>query len=113
MVSYGKPTDPDYLENQKQDLEKGEKKNLNSTLWQKVYNESVGEGSGLSYKFITSCTGNTPKISITTPATVLDADQQPQVNTDLSNPDLPVISFALPQSQVLSMPNEATVLDAD
>lgn len=113
MVSYGKPTDPDYLENQKQDLEKGEKKNLNSTLWQKVYNESAGEGSGLSYKFITSCTGNTPKISITTPATVLDADQQPQVNTDLSNPDLPVISFALPQSQVLSMPNEATVLDAD
>ena len=113
MVSYGKPTDPDYLENQKQDLEKGEKKNLNSTLWQKVYNESAGEGSGLSYKFITSCTGNTPKISITTPATVLDANQQPQVNTDLSNPDLPVISFALPQSQVLSMPNEATVLDAD
>lgn len=113
MVSYGKPTDPDYLENQKQDLERGEKKNLNSTLWQKVYNESAGEGSGLSYKFITSCTGNTPKISITTPAIVLDADQQPQVNTDLSNPDLPVISFALPQSQILSMPNEATVLDAD
>lgn len=101
MISYGKPTDPDYLENQKQDLEKGEKKNLNSTLWQKVYDESAGEGSGLSYKFITSCTGNTPKISITTPATVLDADQQPQVNTDLSNLDLPVISFALPQSQVI------------
>lgn len=113
MISYGKPTDPGYLENQKQDLEKGEKKNLNSTLWQKIYDESAGEGSGLSYKFITSCTGNTPKISITTPATVLDADQQPQVNTDLSNPDLPVIIFALPQSQVLSMPNKATVLDAD
>ena len=113
MISYGKPTDPGYLENQKQDLEKGEKKNLNSTLWQKIYDESAGEGSGLSYKFITSCTGNTPKISITTPATVLDADQQPQVNTDLSNPDLPVIIFALPQSQVLSMPNNATVLDAD
>lgn len=113
MISYGKPTDPEYLENQKQDLEKGEKKNLNSTLWQKVYNESVGEGSGLSYKFITSCAGNTPKISITTPATVLNANQQPQVNTDLSNPDLPVISFALPQSQVLSIPNEVTVLDAN
>ena len=75
MVSYGKPTDPDYLTNQSYDLNAGEKKNLNSTLWQKVYDETAGEGSGLSYKFITSCTGNTPKITITTPATVLDANQ--------------------------------------
>lgn len=113
MISYGKPTDPDYLDNQKQDLEKGEKKNLNSTLWQKVYDESAGEGSGLSYKFITSCTGNTPQIKITTPAEVLDANQQPRVVTDLSNPDSPVISFALPQSQVISKQIDLQKLNAN
>lgn len=112
MISYGKPTDPNYLTNQNYDLNAGNRQNLNSTLWQKVYNESAGEGSGLSYKFITSCTGNTPKISITVPAEVLHANEQPQVKTDLSNPDLPVIMFSLPRAQVLSM-LERTVLDAN
>ena len=133
MISYGHPTDPGYqgfydLDSKNSELPEEKRRNWNSTLWQKVYEEDAVEdidkdknihyavtksSTGINYKFITSCTGNTPKISITTPATVLDANQQPQVTTDLSNPDLPVISFALPQSQVLSMPNEATVLDAD
>mgnify|MGYP000566963478 len=63
-----------------------------------MYDESAGEGSGLSYKLISSCTGNTPKISITTPAIVLHANEQPDVETDLSNQDMPVIQFKLPRA---------------
>lgn len=113
MVSYGLPSDATYMTRMNYDLKAGNKQNLNSTLWQKVYDESAGEGSGLSYKLISSCTGNTPKISITTPATVLHANEQPDVETDLSNQDMPVIQFKLPRAQVLSMPREATILNAD
>lgn len=113
MVSYGLPSDATYMTRMNYDLKAGNKQNLNSTLWQKVYDESAGEGSGLSYKLISSCTGNTPKISITTPAIVLHANEQPDVETDLSNQDMPVIQFKLPRAQVLSMPQEATILNAD
>lgn len=113
MVSYGLPSDATYMTRMNYDLKAGNKQNLNSTLWQKVYDESAGEGSGLSYKLISSCTGNTPKISITTPAIVLHANEQPDVETDLSNQDMPVIQFKLPRAQVLSMPQEATVLNAN
>ena len=113
MVSYGLPSDATYMTRMNYDLNAGNKQNLNSTLWQKVYNESAGEGSGLSYKLISSCTGNTPKISITKPAIVLHANEQPDIETDLSNQDMPVIQFKLPRAQVLSMPQEATVLNAD
>lgn len=113
MVSYGLPSDATYMTRMNYDLKAGNKQNLNSTLWQKVYDESAGEGSGLSYKLISSCTGNTPKISITTPAIVLHANEQPNVETDLSNQDMPVIQFKLPRAQVLSMPQEATILNAD
>lgn len=113
MVSYGLPSDTTYMTRMNYDLKAGNKQNLNSTLWQKVYDESAGEGSGLSYKLISSCTGNTPKISITTPAIVLHANEQPDVETDLSNQDMPVIQFKLPRAQVLSMPQEATILNAN
>lgn len=113
MVSYGLPSDATYMTRMNYDLKAGNKQNLNSTLWQKVYDESAGEGSGLSYKLISSCTGNTPKISITKPAIVLHANEQPDIETDLSNQDMPVIQFKLPRAQVLSMPQEATVLNAD
>ena len=113
MVSYGLPSDATYMTRMNYDLKAGNKQNLNSTLWQKVYDESAGEGSGLSYKLISSCTGNTPKISITTPAIVLHANEQPDVETDLSNQDMPVIQFKLPRAQVLSMPQEATILNAN
>lgn len=113
MVSYGLPSDATYMTRMNYDLNAGDKKNLNSTLWQKVYDESAGEGSGLSYKLISSCTGNTPKINITTPAIVLHANEQPDIETDLSNQDMPVIQFKLPRAQVLSMPQEATILNAD
>jgi hypothetical protein len=44
---------------------------------------------------------------------VLHANEQPDVETDLSNQDMPVIQFKLPRAQVLSMPQEATILNAD
>ena len=123
MISYGHPTDPGYqgfydLDRKNSELPEEKRRNWNSTLWQKVYEEDTVEdidedknihyavtksSTGINYKFITSCTGNTPVISVTTPARVLDADEEPKVNTDLSNPDLPVISFELPRSQILSM----------
>lgn len=113
MVSYGKTGDTEYWTNYNYDIDSGDKKNLNSTLWQKVYDESAGTNSGLTYKFITSCIGNTPKIMVTLPARVLNANEEPKIETDLSNPDLPVISFELPQSQVLSVIQPTSVLNAD
>ena len=112
MVSYGKTGETEYWTNYNYDIDSGDKKNLNSTLWQKVYDESAGTNSGLTYKFITSCTGNTPKITVTLPARVLNANEEPKVETDLSNPDLPVISFELPQSQILSV-DQTSVLNAN
>lgn len=113
MVSYGKTGETEYWTNYNYDIDSGDKKNLNSTLWQKVYDESAGTNSGLTYKFITSCIGNTPKITVTLPARVLNANEEPKIETDLSNPDLPVISFELPQSQVLSVIQPTSVLNAD
>lgn len=113
MVSYGKTGDTEYWTNYNYDIDSGDKKNLNSTLWQKAYDESAGTNSGLTYKFITSCIGNTPKITVTLPARVLNANEEPKIETDLSNPDLPVISFELPQSQVLSVIQPTSVLNAD
>lgn len=113
MVSYGKTGDTEYWTNYNYDIDSGDKKNLNSTLWQKAYDESAGTNSGLTYKFITSCIGNTPKITVTLPARVLNANEEPKIETDLSNPDLPIISFELPQSQVLSVKQPTSVLNAD
>ena len=113
MVSYGKTGDTEYWTNYNYDIDSGDKKNLNSTLWQKVYDESAGTNSGLTYKFITSCIGNTPKITVTLPARVLNANEEPKIETDLSNPDLPIISFELPQSQVLSVKQPTSVLNAN
>lgn len=113
MVSYGKTGDTEYWTNYNYDIDSGDKKNLNSTLWQKAYDESAGTNSGLTYKFITSCIGNTPKITVTLPARVLNANEEPKIETDLSNPDLPIISFELPQSQVLSVRQPTSVLNAN
>lgn len=113
MVSYGKTGEPEYWTNYNYDIDSGDKKNLNSTLWQKVYDESAGTNSGLTYKFITSCIGNTPKITVTLPARVLNANEEPKIETDLSNLDLPIISFELPQSQVLSVKQPTSVLNAN
>lgn len=113
VVSYGLPSDDNYEIFKKIDLD-AEGVSYNSTLWQKCYDENNKQAAnGLSYKLIASLTGNTPKFKIKQPITVLDANQKPTVTIDNTDVDQPVITFSLPQSQVLSMIQPVNVLDAD
>lgn len=79
----------------------GDKRSYSGTLWQKVYDESGGTATGITYKFITAMTGNTPRIQVE--KETLHADQEPEVWIDLVDPDNPIITFKLPRSQVLSL----------
>ena len=112
MISYGLPSDENYATYRDQDIDDYGVA-YNSTLWQKIYNEdSEMSASGLSYQLISSLTGNTPRISIEKPITVLNADQPPDVDIDNTNPDDAIISFSLPQSQVITQAT-TTPIDAD
>ena len=102
MISYGLPSDENYATYRDQDIDNYGVA-YNSTLWQKIYNEdSEMSAGGLSYQLISSLTGNTPRISIQKPITVLNAGQPPDVNIDNTNPDDVVVTFKLPQSQVIT-----------
>lgn len=120
MIAYGLPGDQLtesgqnlYDINKEIDLNKYHK-NYNSTIWQKIYTEENLKSTdelrgieefylsglyGLGYRLIASMVGNTPKLSVD-PTDVLDADQPPNVTLDISNPDKPIFTFHLPQSQV-------------
>ena len=112
MISYGLPSDENYATYRDQDIDDYGVA-YNSTLWQKIYNEdSEMSASGLSYQLISSLTGNTPRISIKKPITVLNADEDPDVDIDNTNPDDAIISFSLPQSQVITQAT-TTPIDAD
>ena len=109
MISYGLPSDENYATYRDQDIDDYGVA-YNSTLWQKIYNEdSEMSAGGLSYQLISSLTGNTPRISIQKPITVLDADQPPDVNIDNTNPDDVVITFKLPQSQVITQATTTSI----
>ena len=112
MISYGLPSDPNYATYRDQDIE-AYGVSYNSTLWQKIYNEDEDmTANGLSYQLIASLTGNTPRISIDKPITVLDADEDPDVDINSTNPDDVVVTFKLPQSQVITQAT-TTPIDAD
>ena len=112
MISYGLPSDENYATYRDQDIDDYGVA-YNSTLWQKIYNEdSEMSAGGLSYQLISSLTGNTPRISIEKPITVLNANQPPDVDIDNTNPDDAIISFSLPQSQVITQAT-TTPIDAD
>lgn len=112
MISYGLPSDDNYATYRDQDIDDYGVA-YNSTLWQKIYNEdSEMSAGGLSYQLISSLTGNTPRISIQKPITVLDADQPPDVNIDNTNPDDAILKFSLPQGQVITQAT-TTLVDAD
>ena len=112
MISYGLPSDENYATYRDQDIDDYGVA-YNSTLWQKIYNEdSEMSAGGLSYQLISSLTGNTPRISIEKPITVLNADQPPDVDIDNTNPDDAIISFSLPQSQVITQAT-TTPIDVD
>jgi len=95
VVAYGEPCTDTYNTYRNIDLAY-DNKTHNWTLWRKAYDDSKTNAGGLYYELIGSMTGNTPKIVIETPATVLDADKDPVVVTDLSNIDEPHIEFQLP-----------------
>ena len=112
MISYGLPSDENYATYRDQDIDDYGVA-YNSTLWQKIYNEdSEMSAGGLSYQLISSLTGNTPRISIQKPITVLNADQPPDVDIDNTNPDDAIITFKLPQSQIITQAT-TTSIDAD
>lgn len=123
MISYGLPGGtPEqraiYDANKDVDTAKY-KRAYNSTLWQKIFTEEEHAGEepirgieilylsdknyGLGYKLITSLTGETPRIKIILPSTVLNADQEPTVDVDNNDTDFPSVLFSLPQSQVMVM----------
>lgn len=114
VVSYGLANDPDYELKKTTDL-KAYGRSYNSTLWRKKYTEDgSGSANGLSYELIASMTGNTPRLSVVEPITVLDADELPDVDGDNSDPDYFILTFKLPQSQVLTKANPfLEILDAD
>lgn len=126
LITYGKPGSTSYEFFLKNDTDPRNEfpGNYNSYLYQKVYDEENGSDTkGIYYQYVTSLTGNTPRI-IMGDATgkevplqeftkILDADAKPVVWMDISNQDTPILYFALPQSQVFSINQPTTVLDAD
>jgi hypothetical protein len=96
IVSYGMPTDENYETYRQKDL-KASGKSYNSTLWQKTFDgDENGSAHGLSYKLISSMTGNTPNIG----ADVVweDANVNPYVVKTGDDLDKPVFTFHIPHS---------------
>lgn len=114
VISYGQVSDPDYELKKSIDL-RAYGKSYNSTLWRKKYTEDgSGSASGLSYELISSMTGNTPRVSIVEPITVLNADELPDVDGDNTDPDFFILTFKLPQSQILTPATDfLEILDAN
>lgn len=111
LVSYGLPGEEEnYEAYRKQDLDV-DGMSYNFTLWCKEYDEEDGTANGLSYKLQGSMTGNTPKIDLD--FTVTNADEEPSVTIDKTNPDAPKLHFRLPQSQVLSLKQPVNKLHAN
>lgn len=110
VVSYGTASDSTYDSLFLKDIELSGK-SYNSTLWQKSYDESQETNNGLYYRLIMSMTGNTPHIQVGETVS-LNADQMPDVKLDNSEIDKPILTFELPQSQILQNP-KLKVLDPE
>lgn len=103
MISYGDPSTDAYIaardiDLSNESLSEKERKNWNSTLWQKEYDEAkVMSTTGMSYKYITSCAGYTPRINAEVietlaPGSEADAD----VKKDSGYPDNVTIELKIP-----------------
>lgn len=103
MISYGDPSTDAYISARNIDLSneslsKEERKNWNSTLWQKEYDETKAmSDTGMSYKYITSCAGYTPRINAEVvktlaPGSEADAD----IRKDDGYPDNVTIELKIP-----------------
>lgn len=115
MVSYGAPSDDAYEERRDKDLNAGYG-NQNSTLWQKIYNEGAST-TGIDYRFITSCTGNTPRIDfvdeegVSGGIEVIPAGDEPYIKFDPSDVDKPKVTLYLPNAWQFANPEMAALLN--
>lgn len=108
VISYGEVNTDIYKERLKQDLEYGTY-GYNSTLWQKIYDENTNINNGISYRLIMSMAGEMPEIEFVRPIIVLDADQEPDIIVDKTDPTNPKITFCLPQAQVMGQPSAEAI----
>lgn len=108
VVAYGLPGDSTYEIYKQIDMD-AEGKNFNSTLWQKCYDETKGNANGWYYKLVAAMAGHTPRFSIDKPIKILNANEDPKVDIDVSDPDYPILFFELPQSQVMQDPSAEIV----
>ena len=111
LVNYGRYDQPDYANN----LAKDNNISWNSTLWQKVYDESpmtsndIQNPNGLAYKWIANMAGSSPVLTMKAPdrnslpinsdILILDPDEKPRAWIDNSNTDNPILYMALPRGQ--------------
>lgn len=123
IISYGLGNEA--IENRKIDQSKYAE-DYNGTLWEKIYLESVADTDpnfyifinqdvkGLGYKLITALVGPMPEVILMPKdeidpsldadgLRVLDANQIPTLELDLSNAEQPKFIIGLPRSQVLSL----------
>lgn len=104
MVSYGDPSTDEYVAARDVDLfntnlSESERKNWNSTLWQKEYDEEDGSGTGISYRYISSCTGYTPRIGAEVVETLAPGKEaKAEIRDDEGYPDNVTIDLRIPGS---------------
>lgn len=122
VISYGYQDDDGYEIYKQTDILSQDKRNYNSSLWQKIYTEEQQNGQtirGVAYAFISQMTGSTPWFLLgdandpTKPmplptaslTKVLDADQPPVfwIDNAKEHIDNPIMYFALPQAQVIKI----------
>lgn len=103
MISYGDPSTNAYIAARDLDLSDAsltaeERKNWNSTLWQKEYDESkLMSDTGMSYKFITSCAGYTPRINAEVVETLAPGSEaDASIKEDDGYPDNVTIELKIP-----------------
>lgn len=137
MISYGQPENTDYeryvdIDKNNPDVIEDKRQNWNSTLWQKTYEEETvvdidpetkavyyavdKSNTGINYKFISTCTGNIPRIE----AGVVeqkDPGTEAEVEVDKTQktyPDTAKLNFKLPGSWDFESGNvDITLLDVD
>ena len=116
VISYGYQDDDGYEIYKQTDILSQDKRNYNSSLWQKIYTEEQQNGQtirGVAYAFISQMTGSTPWFLLgdandpTKPmplptaslTKVLDADQPPVfwIDNAKEHIDNPIMYFALPR----------------
>lgn len=113
VISYGNPGTNEHKANWETDSgAQGETKiSYNSTLWEKVYDQSLKSNNGIGYRLIMSMAGLTPKIDVT--SEWIDANRDPLAEIDQNSDQAtnPRIKFSLPRSQNIGVGTVKTGLN--